>query len=42
MCLPWHVKGMCNTGCPRSEDHLLTYTAGESRPLEAWCATNWP
>ena len=42
MCLPWHVKGMCNTGCPRSEDHLLTYTVGESRPLEAWCATNWP
>lgn len=42
VCLPWHVKGMCNTGCPRCGDHLLTYTPGESRLVEAWCATNWP
>ena len=42
VCLPWHVKGMCNTGCPRSGDHLLTYSAAECKPLEAWCAVNWP
>ena len=42
MCLGWHVKGMCNSGCPRCGDHLLTYTVAECRPLEAWCAVNWP
>ena len=42
MCLAWHVKGVCSSGCPRHGDHLLDYTIGKSRHMEAWCATNWP
>ena len=34
MCLAWHVKGVCNSGCPRHGDRVLDYTIGESRQME--------
>ena len=42
VCLAWHMYGVYNSGFRRRGDHLLEYTIGESRPMEAWCATVWP
>ena len=36
MCLAWHTKGQCNTGCPLSADHVQ-YTAGEYTEMVSWC-----
>ena len=36
MCLAWHAKGLCNTNCSRSADHVA-YTATEYEPFLAWC-----
>lgn len=36
MCLAWHTKGQCNTGCPCAKDHV-PYTADEYKDLLAWC-----
>ena len=41
MCLAWHTKGQCNARCPRAADHV-SYTPGEAKDLEQWCATNYP
>ena len=41
MCLGWHCKGMCNSNCSRSADHVQ-YTQAEYQPLSQWCTTNWP
>ena len=40
MCLAWHTKGMCNTGCPMKADHVA-YTADELAPMVTWCANNY-
>lgn len=37
MCLAWHTKGVCNTGCPIVADHVA-YSSGEYAELSAWCA----
>ena len=41
MCLAFHTKGYCNSGCGNSADHVA-YTEAELRPLRVWCATNYP
>ncbi len=41
MCLGWHVKGMCNSNCSRSADHI-PYTATEYAPLVQWCTAHFP
>jgi hypothetical protein len=35
MCLSWHVKGTCSTGCTRKADHVANSTA-EKEALWAW------
>lgn len=40
MCLAWHTKGMCNTGCPMHVDHVA-YTAEELAPMVKWCKDNY-
>ena len=42
ICLVWHERRVCSSRCPRHGDHLLDYTIGESWPMEAWYATDWP
>ena len=36
MCLAWHTKGQCNTGCPCAKDHVK-YTADEYKDMHTWC-----
>ena len=40
MCLSYHVKGRCNTGCGRVGDHRK-HTADEDNSLNAWCTQNY-
>lgn len=40
MCLAWHTKGMCNTGCPMHVDHVA-YTAEQLKPMVKWCEDNY-
>ena len=49
MCLPFHVKGQCNTNCGFSYDHALgpdAYTEaeymGNGTGLKLWCDANYP
>ena len=41
MCLAWHVKGMCNTNCPRAGDHK-PYSDQDYKPLIEWCDKHYP
>ena len=41
MCPAWHIKGMCNTSCPRVADHK-PYSNDEYAPLVKWCGDNYP
>ena len=41
MCLPFHVKGMCNEQCNRNADHVQ-YSETELAPLANWCTANYP
>jgi len=41
MCLAWHVKGMCNTSCPRAGDHK-PYSDQDYKPLIEWCEKHYP
>lgn len=44
MCLAYHVKGMCNSGCPCAEDHKV-YTEEEYKAtngLADWCEKHYP
>ena len=41
MCPAWHIREMCNPGCPRSPDHEK-YTVEEYTPLVEWCQNNYP
>ena len=41
MCLPFHVKGMCNEQCNRNADHVQ-YSETELTPLCNWCTANYP
>ena len=41
MCLAWHTKGMCNSNCSRSPDHV-EYSQAEYQPLLTWCQTHFP
>ena len=41
MCPAWHIKGICNDGCPRVADHVL-YSPTEYQPLCSWCNANYP
>ena len=41
MCLAWHTKGMCNTDCPLSADHVH-YSNEELGELKTWCSENYP
>jgi hypothetical protein len=43
MCLAWHSKGMCNTKCPRTADHM-EYSADQysvKDGLVDWCEKNY-
>jgi hypothetical protein len=40
MCLSWHIRGMCNTTCPRKADHRA-HTAEEDNKLLEWCVRNF-
>jgi len=40
MCLAWHSKGQCNTGCPCVADHVQ-YSATELAPMAAWCVIGY-
>ena len=42
MCLPWHVKGMCNGACPRAAIDHVEYSAAELQDLQVWCAAHYP
>ena len=41
MCPAWHIKGMCNSSCPRAGDHK-EYSAEQYAPLVEWCDKNYP
>ena len=41
MCPAWHIKGMCNSSCPRAGDHK-EYSAEQYTPLVEWCDKNYP
>jgi len=41
MCLPFHVKGLCNEQCKRKPDHVA-YSDTELAPLSSWCTANYP
>ena len=41
MCLPFHVKGMCNEQCKRKPDHV-NYNGNELTELCSWCTANYP
>ena len=41
MCLPFHVKGMCNEQCKRKPDHV-NYNSNELTKLCSWCTANYP
>ena len=36
MCLAWHTKGQCNTGCPLVKDHV-PYSGEEYVSMKSWC-----
>jgi hypothetical protein len=36
MCISFHVKGICNTGCGRKSDHQ-PHSDGETARLAGWC-----
>lgn len=36
MCISYHVKGICNTGCGRQADHQA-HKDGETARLASWC-----
>ena len=36
MCLSFHIKGMCNTGCSRADDHAA-HTPEQDQSLVTWC-----
>ena len=40
MCLSWHTKGQCNTGCKLTGDHT-SYSEHEYVPLVKWCSDNY-
>jgi len=40
MCLSFHVKHFCSSGCGRAVDHV-THTTEQDATLLAWCATNY-
>jgi len=40
ICLAYHVKGMCNTNCAHSQDHVAR-TPAENQALLAWCCLHW-
>ena len=40
MCLSYHVKHFCSSGCGRAVDHV-THTAEQDTTLLAWCAKNY-
>jgi len=40
ICLAYHVKGMCNTNCAHSQDHVAR-TPAENQALLAWCRLHW-
>ena len=41
MCIAWHLKGMCNSNCSRTGDHVA-YTTAEYSDLTQWCTANFP
>lgn len=41
MCPAWHIKGMCNSSCPRHEDHK-DYSVEQYAPMVGWCQANYP
>jgi hypothetical protein len=41
MCLAWHTKGMCNSNCSRSPDHV-EYSQAQYQPLVTWCQSHFP
>ena len=41
MCVGYHVKGMCNEGCPRAVDHVA-YNTAQYAEMKAWCDANYP
>jgi len=40
MCLSWHTKGQCNTGCKLKGDHI-SYSEQEYVPMVKWCSDNY-
>lgn len=40
MCLSYHIKGKCNTGCGRIGDHRQ-HTTEEDDSLNTWCTQNY-
>jgi len=40
ICLTYHIKGMCNTNCAQTHDHVA-WTPAENQALLAWCHLHW-
>ena len=40
MCVTWHVKGFCNSGCHRSADHAA-HEPADREALIQWCAAHY-
>ena len=40
-CLPFHIKGMCNTGCGNVTDHVA-HTWEQDPPLWGWAVREMP
>jgi hypothetical protein len=40
MCIAYHVRGRCHTGCTLPHDHA-PHTVADDDALYKWCDANW-
>ena len=40
-CLPYHLRGQCNTNCANAADHRADHSPDEEQQLLAWAQTHW-
>ena len=40
-CLPFHLRGQCNTNCANAEDHRADHSADEEQELLTWAQKHW-